>query len=76
MLKIHVKMFGGVRRYIEGGEGIVSLPEGATLTDLLQQVGIGGAEAGAVLVNDKMAKSDTELKEGDQVKIYGTMAGG
>ncbi len=81
-MKVNVKVFAALREELEGSELSVELPEGATLTTLLDQMGVRYpilkkyAPALHFAVNRKYASGNPILREGDEVALLPPVAGG
>ncbi len=54
----------------------VELPEGATVKDLLDKVGIKENEAKQVFIRHRSRPDDHPLEEGDKVAIFPPVGGG
>ena len=81
-MKIRVKCFAAAREIVGTGELVVELPEGSTLTQLLEQIGrqfprLEGL-AGSLLfsVNREYAPFDKRLAAGDEVALIPPVSGG
>ncbi len=81
-MKIRVKCFAAAREIVGTGELVVELPEGSTVTQLLEQVRrqfprLEGL-AGSLLfsVNREYAPSDKKLAAGDEVALIPPVSGG
>ncbi len=81
-MKIRVKCFAAAREIVGTGELVVELPEGSTLTQLLEQVRrqfprLEGL-AGSLLfsVNREYAPFDKKLAAGDEVALIPPVSGG
>ena len=81
-MKIRVKCFAVAREIVGTGELVVELPEGSTLTQLLEQVRrqfprLEGL-AGSLLfsVNREYAPFDKKLAAGDEVALIPPVSGG
>ncbi|MBI3781246.1 MAG: MoaD/ThiS family protein [candidate division NC10 bacterium] len=81
-MKIRVKCFAAAREIVGTGELVVELPEGSTVTHLLEQVRrqfprLEGL-AGSLLfsVNREYAPSDKKLAAGDEVALIPPVSGG
>ena len=77
-LEIHLQLDSILREKLpaeEKGRTILKLDEGATLTDLLKQLGI--KRRVVISVND-VQESDrsVQLTDGDEVKIFSSVSGG
>ena len=78
---VNVKLFGTLRNRVADGydhnKGIdVSLPQGATVQDLLRNIGFSEGEAGFLVVNGVPNKLGNGLAEGDEVCLFLPLAGG
>lgn len=84
-MKIELRMFLGYSKYLPGetvnGRAEVTLPEGATLGDLLALLAIPDDSPKSVMINSMScgpgsAATTQPLKEGDTVVIFPPVAGG
>jgi molybdopterin synthase sulfur carrier subunit len=77
---IQVKLFATLRRYAgdtpPGQPLPVELPVGATLQDLVQQLGIPPEETKVAFVNARAQELDWILQPGDEVGIFPPIGGG
>ncbi len=77
---IHVRLFAMLRHYLPQAElgtfTAVELPEGATVVDLLAQLGVPAAEAKVVFVNGRTRPLDWALAPGDEVGVFPPIGGG
>lgn len=80
MITVHVKLFATLRRYRPGlglGEAFPGeLPEGATVGDLVQQLGLPAEEVKIVFVNGLFRNLDHVLADGDELGIFPPVGGG
>jgi len=80
MITVHTKLFASLRHYrpgLEIGEAFpVELPEGATVGDLIREVGLPDHEVKLVFVNALFRKLAHELADGDEVGIFPPVGGG
>jgi molybdopterin converting factor small subunit len=80
MITVHVKLFANLRKYRPGlgiGEPFaVELPEGATVADLIQALGLPQGEVKIVFVNALFRELDHVLGDGDEVGIFPPVGGG
>jgi sulfur carrier protein ThiS len=78
-MKVTVVFFGDLARFKpahwSGKRGTVDIPEGATIDDLAEQLGIGD-EPCVVLLNDEQHHRGAVLQEGDTVTFLPPIAGG
>jgi molybdopterin converting factor small subunit len=79
-MKIQVKLFATLSRFSPGGlPGTpfdVELKEGATLQDLVNQLGIPAEETKVTFVNAIVQTLDYVLKPGDDTGIFPPIGGG
>ena len=77
---IQVKLFATLRRYagdtLPGQPIPVELPAGATLQDLVEQLGIPPEETKVTFVNARAQEMDWVLQPGDEVGIFPPIGGG
>lgn len=57
-------------------EGPTEVPEGATIRELLAQLGVPVDAVKIIFLNGVHAKGDETLKEGDRVGVFPPVAGG
>jgi molybdopterin converting factor small subunit len=80
MITVYVKLFATLRRYRPGlgiGEAFpVELPEGATISDLIQELGLPENEVKLIFVNALFRELAHELADGDEVGIFPPVGGG
>ncbi len=77
-MRVHVKVFAGLRRFAPGGKSPfdLELEPGATVGDLLKRLGIPEDKPKILLVNGRHASLDRELSHGDEVSLFPPVAGG
>ena len=78
MFQVRIKAYGGLSRYLPGQKGIAtfSVPEGATVRDLLRQAGIPEPEVWLVAAGDKEVKVEEPLWDGAELSVFAQVAGG
>ena len=80
MITVHVKLFATLRQYRPGlglGEALpVELPKGATVGDLVQQLGLPAEEVKIVFVNALFRDMGHALADGDELGIFPPVGGG
>nr|WP_245574345.1 MoaD/ThiS family protein [Desulfovirgula thermocuniculi] len=80
LLRLEVRVFSGLEKYIPGarfGQAIeVERPEGTTLADLVDSLGIPRDQVFAALVNGRHAPLDRVLQPGDRVSLFPPVGGG
>ena len=78
-MKINVKLFATLRKYAPAGSSAkqdVTLADGTTIRQLLQQLALPEPEVAFVFVNSKRQKLDEPLSHGDELGIFPPIAGG
>jgi sulfur carrier protein ThiS len=76
---VRVRLFADLRRFLPKGEDgprAYTLPSTATVTDLLDLIGIGPNEEITAGVNGELAQSDTILHDRDELILFSPMEGG
>jgi molybdopterin synthase sulfur carrier subunit len=80
LVTIQVKLFATLRHYrpgLEIGESFaVELPQGATIADLIRELGLPDEEVKIIFVNALFRERDYVLADGDQVGIFPPIGGG
>jgi molybdopterin synthase sulfur carrier subunit len=80
MITVHVKLFATLRQFRPGlgmGEAFpVDLPDGATVGDLVQRLGLPQDEVRIVFVNACIRDLDHTLADGDELGIFPPVGGG
>ncbi len=81
-MKISVRLFATLRQKAGWSERTLSLPEGATVRDLMAQLDAGPEALDLqrrtiyVAINEEYAKADQALNDGDTVGIFPPVSGG
>jgi sulfur carrier protein ThiS len=77
-VKVRVSLHGDVHRYRRGRPEPFEeeLVEGATVAELVEQIGIDPTMTITIGVNGKLGRREAELHEGDEVLILTPMEGG
>jgi molybdopterin synthase sulfur carrier subunit len=80
MITVHVKLFATLRRVrpdLSLGQSFrVALPEGATVADLIDELGLPEEEIKLVFVNATYRELDHILSAGDEIGIFPPVGGG
>lgn len=79
MPKVELRLFGHLREYlsIQGQPGVqMEMPDGSSIQDLIEKLGIPPSDPKIVLVNGLHAPKEQLLQEGDRVSIFPPIAGG
>jgi sulfur carrier protein ThiS len=77
-LEIHLQLYSILREKLPGdakGRTVMKLDEGATLTDLLNELGIKLKVVISVNGDHEPDKA-RQLRDGDQVRIFSAISGG
>jgi sulfur carrier protein ThiS len=79
-VEVRVKLLGTLPALVEGGcpaTGLrLTLPDQATLTDLVERLGIDPARIGIATVNGQLAKASDTIPAGAEIKLLQRLAGG
>ena len=79
-MKVQVELYATLSKFLppgaEGRKAVLELPEGTTVGDLLNRLGISAEMAALLLVNGTHQSPDTALKDGEVVAIFPPLAGG
>ena len=80
MIRVKVKLFATLRRYYPElgiGEGIeVELPDGATVGQLVNRLGLPADHVRVVFVNGISRDESHPLSDGDEVGMFPPVGGG
>ena len=80
MIQVQVRLYATLRRYqpqVQLGEGVlVSLPEGATVAQLVDKLGLPEDTVKRVFVQGIIVENDQRLNDGDEVGMFPPIAGG
>jgi len=75
-MKVTVVTGSWARRYVHQELTELILPEGASIGHALDLLGIPDEEAGLTVINNKASLRQTQLQEGDCIKVYPVIVGG
>jgi sulfur carrier protein ThiS len=79
-VQVYVHLFSVLREHLppgsEGGRATVTLPEAATVADLIAHLGISRRVRLVVINGVQQEDRQRPLQEGDQVKLLPSMVGG
>jgi len=79
-MRVRVKLFATLSRYFgdvtAGTSFEIEAPDGATLTDLVNQLKLPREEVNILFVNGRSRSMDWVLGPGDEVGIFPLVAGG
>ena len=79
-MKIKVRLYGTLGSHIPDfdplKELLLEIPEGSTISDLIERLAVPRKKVGIVSVDDRLAKATEPLHNGNFVRIYRPLAGG
>lgn len=76
-LEVMIRIFGHLRSYLQGKHRVtVTVREGTSLKELLQNLGLPTEELWLVHLNGKPADLTAVLKPEDEIDIFAPMGGG
>ncbi len=75
MITIQLKAMGVVDRFFPQADGVVTLEEGDTVQQLLDQFSVPKRYAAFVAINEVRASLDTPLTDGDSVLLSSIVGG-
>jgi len=77
-MQILINLYLTFRERAPGGENSFSMemPDGSTVDEAFESLGIPSGEPKVALINGRLAASGTELKVGDQLTVFPPMEGG
>lgn len=80
MITVHVRLFATLRRHFPNlkiGEAMpVELPDGTTVGQLIEHLGVPFQEVKTVFVNNIIRDHESPLSSGDEVGIFPPIGGG
>ena len=80
MITVQVKLFATLRRYhphLKLGQAMpVELPDGATVGQMIEQLGLSTDEVKLIFVNNRVRKPDHPLADGDGIGLFPPVGGG
>ena len=77
-MRVRVLFFGEMRRHLPRDRAHVelTLPDVATIADVLAAVGVRPEDERIVGLNGVLAQDQTHLRDGDELSLYHPMGGG
>lgn len=78
-MNITIRLFSVLQRYLAGeprGRAALSLPEGATVQQVLDRLGVPQDIPKIILVNGAQTGLDHILRDGDELTVFPPIAGG
>ena len=78
MMKIHVslKLFASLEQRMPDGSDRFAVSPGATIGDVLAELGIPEDDAKLVFINNRRADFSSILQDGDRVGVFPPVGGG
>jgi sulfur carrier protein ThiS len=75
-MRVTVKRAGRLGRKAPPGTEEMSLPEGTTVAEVIERLGLRPGEVWLTTVNEKFAKEDQRLQGGDVLVLVPPVGGG
>ncbi len=79
-MRIRLNLYASLSRYqpsaAAGDPELAEVAEGATISELLGQLGVPADAVKVVFLNGVHAKPEAKLREGDRVGVFPPVAGG
>jgi len=79
-MQVEVRLYATLRKYLPeqkvGEDYPITLPEEATVADLLAALGIPEADSNQAFVNGRAGELSQMLRHGDKVGVFPPVAGG
>jgi len=79
-MKVNIRVFATLRRYLpELGIGeplTLEIPEGTTLDEIREQVGLPEEEVKVYMRNNRQARPEDTAEDGDRITFIPAVAGG
>ncbi|MBC8441271.1 MAG: MoaD/ThiS family protein [Deltaproteobacteria bacterium] len=76
MIKIELKLFVTLSRYLPDNSGSLEIPEGTTVEKLIFDVGIPKELVKLIFINGKKQNRSYQLKNNDRVGLFPPVGGG
>ncbi len=76
MIKITLKLFVTLSKYLPQGNEALEISEQTTVEDLMADLGIPGDLVKLIFVNGKRENRDCLLRQGDRVGLFPPVGGG
>jgi len=75
---VTIKLYSILKRYDPSHKGIIKLhvDDGATVGQVLEKIGIIRGEPEFIILNSKIVREDTTLRDGDVISLYPVAGGG
>jgi sulfur-carrier protein len=77
---VEVRLFATLAQFLppgsKAGTAVLDLPEGTTIADVTQRLGIPPGLDRIVLLNGTDVEGDARLRDGDAIDVFPPLAGG
>ena len=78
-MKVYIKLEGSLTKFnnnVKDKETGISLPDGATVSDLIKKIAIPGQYISLITINKKISTQATKINPGDEITFYPPIGGG
>lgn len=79
-MRISVRLNASLRRYIpadaEGSPFLLDVEEGATVTAIMDRLGVPAGQAHMVTIDGEQSDRGSELRNGQELSLFPPLAGG
>lgn len=76
-MRVEVELFGELRNLSKNGSKFeVEVEEGATIEQLLSQIGVRDEDSWTAAIDGEVAYADNKLADGSKVIVFPPIAGG
>jgi molybdopterin synthase sulfur carrier subunit len=75
-MKIRIRLYGELSPRMDGGEGIIEVPEGTTVSEIPSILDIDQAKIAMIFVGHDRASGEHALEDGDSLKVIPPVSGG
>ncbi len=79
-MKIEVALYATLSKYLPPGaqnrRAVIEVKDGATVRDILNQLGVPADLPNILLVNGRQAPENAALKDGETLSVFPPLAGG
>ncbi len=76
MIKIELKLFATIARYLPGSSEAYPVKEGTTIKSLVSHLNIPDSEVKLTFVNGRQRPLDHILEDGDRLGLFPAVGGG
>jgi sulfur-carrier protein len=79
-MRLTIKLHGTLRKYLPAGSvgnaAVVEVPEGATIADVTERLGIPPDHTKMMVSGDEYLERTTVLHDGQEINLFPPLAGG